>query len=187
MTKGGSRQRDPPFGFSAIAVVFAEQGDEEGRRLLTDAQVSVEQSSFDNWNGGTYGYTVHIRTPARRFAALEKRVPLLEKDLASRIAHFARAYPNEHVEAVIITPSLDTPTAGMTAAPSFWSTGDGMALPTASDGKSCTSTSSGSPCGCHSLPAFLKFPTSSFFFVSTEMTGIPRAMQLRAFALMCSN
>src|ERR1700693_5344306 len=36
--------------------------------------------------------------------------------------------------------------------------------------KSCTRTASGSPCGRHSRPAFLKSPTSSFFFVSTEIT-----------------
>ena len=34
-------------------------------------------------------------------------------------------------------------------------------------------TSSGWPCGRHSRPAFLKSPTNSFFFVSTEMTGWP--------------
>ena len=39
------------------------------------------------------------------------------------------------------------------------------------DQKSCTRTSSGSPCGRHSRPGFLKSPTSSFFFVSTEITG----------------
>src|SRR5690606_4071966 len=58
---------------------------------------------------------------------------------------------------------------------------------TASLGKSWTSTSSGSPCGCHSRPPFLKLPTNSFFFVSTEITGTPRLMQLFALALMCSN
>src|SRR6476660_844602 len=37
--------------------------------------------------------------------------------------------------------------------------------------KSCTRTSSGAPFGRHARPAFLKSPTSSFFFVSTEITG----------------
>ena len=36
-------------------------------------------------------------------------------------------------------------------------------------------TRSGSPLGCHSRPPFLKSPTSSFFLVSTEMTGCPAA------------
>lgn len=54
-------------------------------------------------------------------------------------------------------------------------------------GKSCTSASSGRPLGYHSLPAFLKFPASSFFFVSTEITGSRRRRNEAAVALMCSN
>ena len=40
--------------------------------------------------------------------------------------------------------------------------------------KSWITTSSGSPLGCHSRPPFLNGPTSSFFLVSTEITGWPR-------------
>src|SRR5207249_7603245 len=39
----------------------------------------------------------------------------------------------------------------------------------------------------YSWPAFLKFPTNSFFFVSTEMTGCWRCRNATAVALMCSN
>ena len=49
-----------------------------------------------------------------------------------------------------------------------------MAFPQASVGKSWTSTASGWPVGCHSRPAFLNWPTNSFFFVSTEITGCLR-------------
>jgi hypothetical protein len=34
---------------------------------------------------------------------------------------------------------------------------------------------------------FLKLPTSSFFLVSTEITGIPCLIQVSAVVLMCSN
>ena len=43
------------------------------------------------------------------------------------------------------------------------------------------------PLGCHSRPAFAKFTTSSFFFVSTEITGCPAASISSARALTCSN
>jgi len=46
----------------------------------------------------------------------------------------------------------------------------------------------GLPLGLHSRPAFLKLPTNSFFFVSTEMTGLAvRQKNLPAFLLMYSN
>ena len=50
-----------------------------------------------------------------------------------------------------------------------------MARPRSLIRKSWTRTSSGSPCGRHSRPPFLKSPTSSFFFVSTEIAGWPSA------------
>ena len=50
-----------------------------------------------------------------------------------------------------------------------------------------TSTNSGSSLGRHSRPPFLKLPTSSFFLVSTEITGVPCSMHRFAVPLMCSN
>src|SRR5215472_18937314 len=50
-----------------------------------------------------------------------------------------------------------------------------MALPSSGIKKSCTRTASGSPCGRHVRPAFLKSPTNSFFLVSTEIAGCAAA------------
>src|SRR5215203_5608640 len=58
-----------------------------------------------------------------------------------------------------------------------------MAFPTASPGKSWTRTRSGSPVGCHSRPVFVKSPTNSFFFVSTEITGCPRELNAAGVAI----
>ena len=51
----------------------------------------------------------------------------------------------------------------------------GWPCPARGSRKSCTLTGSGSPLGCHSRPPFLKSPTSSFFLVSTLITGCPAA------------
>src|SRR5712692_5671824 len=53
--------------------------------------------------------------------------------------------------------------------------------------KSCTRTVSGWPVGRHVRPAFLKSPTNSFFFVSTEITGWPAAWNWRTCAVMWRN
>src|SRR5262249_42355764 len=63
----------------------------------------------------------------------------------------------------------------------------GNRLPSFLSRKSWTRTWSGSPWGRHSRPAFLKSPTNSFFFVSTEITGWQRFWKRRAWALMYSN
>lgn len=45
----------------------------------------------------------------------------------------------------------------------------------------------GSPRGRHSRPAFLQSPTSSFFFVSTEIAGWFLAMAVMTASLMTGN
>ena len=67
------------------------------------------------------------------------------------------------------------------------STPYGTARPSSLIEKSCTRTSSGEPFGRHARPAFLKSPTSSFFLVSTEITGSPAASARVTCALMKAN
>jgi hypothetical protein len=49
-------------------------------------------------------------------------------------------------------------------------------LPVAEEGKSWTCTRTGWPFGRQVRPLFLNSPISSFFLVSTEITGWPRSM-----------
>lgn len=122
MSQQDDLEHSIPKILSAIGAVFSEEGNLTVARLLAEASIRVEQSSFDNWNGGTYGYTVQVRISPRRFAALGTGVTQLEKELAERIGHFARAYPNENVDAVILTPLLVEPTPSIRDAP-FWPAG----------------------------------------------------------------
>src|SRR3954471_13102200 len=79
-------------------------------------------------------------------------------------------------------PRLTHPAfAAMSSAP------EGATLPSSGRAKSCTRTASGWPLGRSSRPPFLKSPTSSFFFVSTEIAGWPAVWQAFTRALMYSN
>ena len=50
--------------------------------------------------------------------------------------------------------------------------------------KSCVRTGTGLPWGRYSFPPLAKSPTSSFFLVSTLITGSPASWQARACSLM---
>jgi hypothetical protein len=63
----------------------------------------------------------------------------------------------------------------------------GTALPTLSPGKSWVLTSTGQPAGRHCRPAFLNSPRSSFFLVSTLITGCPASRWARACSLRYRN
>src|SRR5262245_58611947 len=79
------------------------------------------------------------------------------------------------------TPTLTNPSSAPTSYTPY-----GMALGTP-PGKACPLTCTGCPAGCHSRPLLAYSPTSSFFFVSTEMTGSPAARNRPATVLMCPN
>ena len=71
---------------------------------------------------------------------------------------------------ITIGPELVPPTAKALDREAGGIAADPDADPTAIVTKSCTRTSSGVPLGRYSRPPFLKSPTNSFFFVSTEIT-----------------
>lgn len=41
-------------------------------QLIQQAEINVINTDFDNWNGGTYGYTVFMNLPVRVYATLSK-------------------------------------------------------------------------------------------------------------------
>ena len=41
-------------------------------QLIQQAEASVVNTDFDNWNGGTYGYTVYLSLPVKAYASLSK-------------------------------------------------------------------------------------------------------------------
>lgn len=110
----------------ALGRVFGEEGRPDVANLISEAQIGFEETSYDNWNGGTYGYTLQLGVPARTSARLGASAEELEKELQARIERFTRLYPNEHVQGVLIVPSLEeqTPKTAIqdraVATPSFW-------------------------------------------------------------------
>ena len=70
-----------------------------------------------------------------------------------------------------VSASVPTLTHPMFAAMSY--TPYGATLPRSLSAKSWTNTFRGCPTGSYSRPSAAKFPTSCFFFVSTEITGSP--------------
>jgi hypothetical protein len=62
-----------------------------------------------------------------------------------------------------------------------------IAFPNCGSRKSWVLTSVGDAVASHSTPTFLKLPTNSFCFVSTEMTGAEIIWNSRTVRLMCTN
>lgn len=110
-----------------LSWLYSEEGQEQRARLLRSADLQFEETSYDNWNGGTYGYTLQLSVPASIYAAEGEGIDALEEELRKRLDRFTRLYPNESVEAVVITPSLEDEAQSHdlgleSEEPSFWKT-----------------------------------------------------------------
>lgn len=66
--------------FNTANALIKERGDNEICNIMVGAQVSVVNTEYDNWNGGTYGYTVYVSLPVKLYSALShERITEVEK------------------------------------------------------------------------------------------------------------
>jgi hypothetical protein len=89
-----------------LAHILREKGNELPVRILTNSTIDIRETNYDNWNGGTFGYTIDLRIPVRLYASLQDNLETIEKDLLSKIKPLTRAYENEYIENVLIAPKL---------------------------------------------------------------------------------
>jgi len=89
---------------TTLAEIFRHQRKSEFVEVLEVASPAIEQTSYDGWNGGTYTWALRLGVPVPVFALLEPRLEAIEKEIATKLAYLVRKYPNDHLDAVTITP-----------------------------------------------------------------------------------
>lgn len=72
--------------------------------ILNNAQITIEQTGFDNWNGGTYFYTLHLLVDIGTFVKIRDRIQSLESDLLEKFSIATRHYENEGISNITIVP-----------------------------------------------------------------------------------
>jgi hypothetical protein len=85
---------------ATICRFFADEGKAREVAILAEAKASIEQSNYDNWNGGVYGYTINLVLPEFLYQQLGavKDIEQLEKAFLDRATDISRLYENEYIE-----------------------------------------------------------------------------------------
>ncbi|MFH2056470.1 MAG: TIR domain-containing protein [bacterium] len=101
--------------------------------VLRFAEPNLEEPEYDNWDGGTYYYTLTLVVPVDVYARLGDQVRPIEERLSNRISAVLRTPDNRHITGVVIQPSLvertsaeliDVVSAGaQRPVPHFWAPG----------------------------------------------------------------
>jgi len=90
----------------ALARMFAGAGAPKEVAILANAKAEINLINYDNWNGGTYTYTLSLQVPTHIYSQLIDDREEVEKRIGKHIDSFLRPYPNDHLDGVLITPLL---------------------------------------------------------------------------------
>ena len=70
----------------------------------------IQQSGYDNWNGGQYSWSLSFQVPTHLYARIDKaEIESAEAVIANAARELIRDFDNNHIETVVIAPSLATP------------------------------------------------------------------------------
>jgi len=90
----------------AVAQGFAAEGDARSVAILAGANARTEITDSDNWNGGTYGYTIYLEVPARLYVQLAEQQADIEARIKAKCEPLIRLYENTWIHGVVIATEL---------------------------------------------------------------------------------
>jgi len=75
--------------------------------LLTRSEITIEQTGYDNWNGGTYYYTIYLKVDVNKFIELREHLQEWEALLLERFSLPIRHLENEGIAKVALIPKAN--------------------------------------------------------------------------------
>jgi hypothetical protein len=94
---------------ATLAELFRAQGNPVACEVLENATARIEESGYDNWDGGQYFYTLVLELPMKVFAHVESDVPKMEKLISGKFDKVLRPTGNQFLQDVAIRPVLEGP------------------------------------------------------------------------------
>lgn len=92
---------------ASMTEVLKQKGAALEIAVLVNASAKGYVSNYDNWNGGTYGYTLNLDVPPHVYGLLsEDDRKAAEATLRDMVSVYFRGRENESVDAVLIRPAL---------------------------------------------------------------------------------
>ena len=88
--------------------IAQEQGAANFCEVLEAAVARIEESGYDNWNGGTTYYTLFLDIPISLFARLESDREEIERGIQKKVDAAIRQPDNDRLSSVSIAPILET-------------------------------------------------------------------------------
>lgn len=91
---------------ATIARLLAKDGAAAEVSILANCQANLKQTSYDNWDGGTYGFTITISLSSNLFYQVWSQREVYEKNILSASQEVARPAENQFIENVSIVVAV---------------------------------------------------------------------------------
>jgi hypothetical protein len=89
---------------ATLTEIFRHQREMQLVELLESSHASLDNTHYDNYNGGTYTWVLRLDVPVHLFASIEPRLSEIEEQIQGKATYFTRGFPNDHLGAVVIAP-----------------------------------------------------------------------------------
>lgn len=91
----------------SVSRIFAHQGKAPEVEILARATAVLIQVGYDNWDGGTYEYALHLRTSPAIYSQISRERPTYERTIFDEMSpHFP---PKRNLREILIQPFQKAP------------------------------------------------------------------------------
>jgi len=97
---------NPKMLTGTLARLFELEGRTGEAVVLKSADAQLEQTDYDNWNGGTCTYSLYLRVPLTLYAKLGKEHGGVEALILEKGCSILRPYTHDYLGAVLILPEI---------------------------------------------------------------------------------
>lgn len=90
---------------ATLADLFANSGCAREVSILAHAKVEIEQTDYDNWNGGQWYYSLKLTVPTTLYSQFRHEREAIEKAILAEAEFFSRKNPDHFINSVQIIPA----------------------------------------------------------------------------------
>ncbi len=90
---------------ATLVELFQHQDKKELADVFKFARADFVEIEYDNWNGGTYSWSLKIEVPVSAFTGIASRFSEVEKECSDTLSYLDRLHPNHNFSGVTIIPS----------------------------------------------------------------------------------
>jgi hypothetical protein len=100
-------QNDLDKVLGALANLFASDGDTRAIAILALAHATIQETDYDNWDGGQTGFTIYLEIPQSLYHQLKGQQDEIEESFKERAKEISRLYEHEWIVGFVISTELE--------------------------------------------------------------------------------